>query len=166
MSDAPVYSIDPAAFWRDPYPDLARMRAEAPIAFVPELGATLITRRDDIDVCEKNVAVFSSDQPGGLMNVLMGQNMMRKDGEAHAAERRLYFPAVSPKAVREVWRAGFEAKTAEVLDRAAPQGRACLVKDVALPISGEALKLLTGLTNITYAEMDAWSQAMIDGIAN
>lgn len=166
MSDAPSYSIDTAAFWRDPYPDLARMRAEAPIAYVPELGATLITRRDDIDVCEKNVGVFSSDQPGGLMNVLMGQNMMRKDGEAHATERRVYFPAVSPKTVREVWRAGFEAKTAEVLDRVVPRGRACLVKDVALPVSGEALKLLTGLTNITYAEMDAWSQAMIDGIAN
>ena len=124
MSNAPTYSIDPAAFWRDPYPDLARMRAEAPIAFVPELGATLLTKRDDIDACEKNVADFSSDQPGGLMNVLMGQNMMRKDGEARAAERRMYFPAVSPKAVREVWRAQFEAKTAEILDRISPHGQA------------------------------------------
>lgn len=166
MSTAPHYSVDVQAFARDPYPDLARMRAEAPIAFVPELGATLITKRDDIDVCEKNVAVFSSDQPGGLMNVLMGQNMMRKDGEAHAAERRAYFPAVSPKTVRAVWRAQFEAKTAEILDRIAPMGQADLVADYALPVSGEALKLLTGLTNITYAEMDAWSQGMMDGIAN
>ena len=166
MSTAPRYSIDPKAFWTDPYPDLARMRAEAPIAFVPELGATLFLKRDDIYECEKNVAVFSSDQPGGLMNVLMGQNMMRKDGEAHMAERRVFFPAVSPKAVREVWRAGFEAKTSEILDRLAPQGQADLVRDYALPVSGEALKLLTGLTNITYQQMDAWSQAMIDGIAN
>lgn len=166
MSTAPQFSLDVPAFARDPYPDLARMRAEAPIAFVPELGATLITRRDDIDVCEKNVAVFSSDQPGGLMNVLMGQNMMRKDGEAHAAERRAYFPAVSPKTVRAVWRAQFEAKTAEILDRLAPLGQCDLVKDYALPVSGEALKLLTGLTNITYAQMDAWSQGMMDGIAN
>ncbi len=166
MSTAPSYSIDPKAFWADPYPDLARMRAEAPIAFVPELGATLFLKRDDIYECEKNVAVFSSDQPGGLMNVLMGQNMMRKDGEAHMAERRVFFPAVSPKAVREVWRTGFEAQTTEILDRLAPQGEADLVRDYALPVSGEALKLLTGLTNITYQQMDAWSQAMMDGIAN
>ena len=166
MSIAPYHSIDVAAFARDPYPDLAAIRRDAPIAFVPELGATLVTRRDDIDVCEKNVAVFSSDQPGGLMNVLMGQNMMRKDGEAHAAERRAYFPAVSPKTVRVVWRAQFEAKTAEILDHLRSLGAADLVADYALPVSGEALKLLTGLTNITYAQMDAWSQGMMDGLAN
>ena len=142
------------------------MRAEAPIAFVPELGATLLTKRDDIDTCEKNVGVFSSDQPGGLMNVLMGQNMMRKDGDAHAQERRLYFPSVSPKTVREVWRAQFQEKTSEILDRLVPLGECDLVSEYAMPVSGEALKLLTGLTNITYAEMDAWSQGMMDGIAN
>ena len=80
MSSAPTVNVDPAIFWANPYPLLAEMRATTPICFVPELGATLITRRDDIHVCEKNVAVFSSDQPGGLMNVLMGHNMMRKDG--------------------------------------------------------------------------------------
>jgi cytochrome P450 len=166
MSTAPHFSVDPQRFWADPYPDLAKMRLQTPIAFVPELNATLFLRRDDIYECEKNIAVFSSDQPGGLMNVLMGQNMMRKDGEAHLSERRVFFSAVSPKSVREVWRKGFETKTNEVLDRIHPSGTADLVREYALPVSGEALKLLTGLTNISYAEMDAWSQAMIDGIAN
>lgn len=36
----------------------------------------------------------------------------------------------------------------------------------ALPLSGESLKDLTGLTNVGHADIDAWSQAMIDGIAN
>jgi hypothetical protein len=39
MSNAPRFDIDVAAFWADPYPDLARMRREAPIAFVPQLGS-------------------------------------------------------------------------------------------------------------------------------
>lgn len=166
MSDAPVYEIDPKAFWADPYPDLKRMRAEAPIAFVPQLGATLITRRDDIFREEKRVEVFSSDQPEGLMTVLMGQNMMRKDGADHQAERRAVFPTVSPKTVRDVWTAQFMARTAEVLDRIAPMGACDLVKDFALPVSGEALKAITGLTNMTYQEMDRVSQGMIDGCAN
>src|SRR6188472_4796762 len=76
----------------------------APIAFVPQLGSTLLTRRDDIFVSEKRIDVFSSDQPAGLMTRLMGHNMMRKDGEAHMAERSIFFPAVSPKAVRAHWR--------------------------------------------------------------
>ncbi|WP_282608646.1 cytochrome P450 [Pelagibius sp. Alg239-R121] len=166
MSDAPVYEIDLQDFWQDPYPDLKVMRADCPIARVPQLGATLFTKRDDIAVCEKNVEVFSSDQPGGLMNVLMGQNMMRKDGAAHMAERKIFFPAVSPKAVRQVWTSQFQAHAERLLDELVPEGAADLFSGYALPLSAEALKSMTGLTNMRFQDMDAWSQAMIDGIAN
>jgi hypothetical protein len=46
MSNAPHFDIDVAAFWADPYPDLARIRRHAPIAFVPQLGSTIFTRRE------------------------------------------------------------------------------------------------------------------------
>ena len=166
MSDAPSVEIDLAAFWRDPYPALAAMRRDAPIAYVPQLGATLITRRDDIYVCEKNVAVFSSHQPAGLMNVLMGHNMMRKDGDEHMAERHAIFPTVSPKTVRDSWTAAFTNHADAVLDDLAPLGGADLRTAFALRYSAECLKSVTGLTNMRFEDMDAWSQAMIDGIAN
>src|SRR6185312_13191811 len=100
LSNAPHIDIDVAAFWNDPYPTLARLRQEAPIAFVPQLGSTLLCNRDDISISEKKIDVFSSDQPEGLMTRLMGHNMMRKDGAAHMAERSVFFPAVSPRAVK------------------------------------------------------------------
>lgn len=166
MAEAPVYEIDPRTFWDDPYPDLKRLRAEAPVAYVPQLGATLMTRRDDIFLHEKNIEVFSSDQPEGLMTVLMGQNMMRKDGEAHQAERKAIFPTVSPKTVTTVWKARFEADARRILDDLKPR-RACdLVRDYAMPVSAEALKCITGLENMAFAEMDRVSQGMIDGCAN
>ncbi|HET7156070.1 MAG TPA: cytochrome P450 [Hyphomicrobiaceae bacterium] len=166
MGNAPHFDIDPAEFWRDPYPALARLRAEAPIAFVPQLGSTLFTRRDDIFVSEKVIDVFSSHQPSGLMNRLMGHNMMRKDGDAHMAERKAIFPSVSPKTVKAHWSAQFQAHADRLLDELEPARRADLVKAFALPLSAECLKAITGLTNMRYQDMDAWSQAMIDGIAN
>lgn len=166
MSNAPHFDIDVRDFWNDPYPALKRMRAETPIAFIPQLGSTIFTRRDDIFVSEKQIAVFSSHQPAGLMNVLMGHNMMRKDGDAHMSERAAMFPAVSPRTVRDTWRAQFQAHADRILDELAPQGRADLCKAFALPLSAECLKHITGLTNMRYQDMDAWSQAMIDGIAN
>lgn len=166
MSNAPVYEIDPAAFWKDPYPDLKRMRAEQPVSFVPQLGATLITLRDDIFENEKNIEVFSSDQPNGLMTKLMGQNMMRKDGAPHRAERKATFPVWSPATVKAVWKAEFETISAKVLDEITPQGRADMVREIAMSVSGEALKVITGLTNMTWQEMDRVSQGMIDGCAN
>ena len=166
MSNAPRVDIDPAAFWADPYPALAAMRRDHPIAFVPQLGATLFTRRAHIVELEKLTEVFSSHQPQGLMNRLMGHNMMRKDGAEHIAERKLMLTALGPQRVRSHWEPIFRADAAAVLDALAPARAADLVAAVAMPVSAHALRALTGLVNMRWQDMDAWSQAMIDGIAN
>ncbi|MGP6089696.1 cytochrome P450 [Antarctobacter jejuensis] len=166
MSDAPQVDLDPAALTADPYPILSRLQAETPIAHVPQLGATLITRRDVIYTQEKRIDVFSSHQPQGLMTRLMGENMMRKDGEAHAAERRATFPAFSPRTVRDRWLSRFRASAEEILAEVQPKGRCDLVRDYAMRLSGEALRVITGVQGLSWQEIDATSQAMIDGIAN
>ncbi len=162
----PEFRIDLATFWKDPYPELKRMRREAPICFVPQLNATLLTKRDDIFICEKNVAVFSSDQPDGLMTQLMGQNMMRKDGPAHLTERRQILPSVSPRTVRDTWKSQFEKDTEQVLQDLEKHDSIDIVNDFAMPVSAHALRHITGLVNLSTQAMDEVSQAMIDGIAN
>src|SRR5260370_3521900 len=87
MSNAPHYEIDVQKFWADPYPDLARMRKQAPIAFVPQLGSTAFTRRDDIFSQEKRIDVFSSRQPAGLMIVRWGHKLMRMERAPHMSVR-------------------------------------------------------------------------------
>jgi cytochrome P450 len=166
MSNAPHVQIDAADFWRDPYPALAAMRRDHPIAYVPQLGATLFTRRAHIVELEKLTEVFSSHQPQRLMNRLMGHNMMRKDGAEHIAERKQVLAALGPQPVRALWEPVFRADAHRVLDALAPQRRADLVADYAMPVSADALRALTGLVNMRWQDMDAWSQAMIDGIAN
>ncbi len=166
MSTAPVTHIDPVSFAADPYPTLAEMRQHAPITFVPELGATLFTRRDDIHREEKRIETFSSLQPDGLMTQLMGENMMRKDGEAHMAERRALFPALSPRTVATHWKPIFQVAAAEIIAELAPRGACDLVTDYAMPVSAHALRAITGLTQMQTHEMDRVSQHMIDGCAN
>jgi hypothetical protein len=96
----------------------------------------------------------------------MGHNMMRKDGEAHQVERRAFFPAVSPRTVKAHWIAQFQAHADRIIDAIEPGSRIDFMRDFALPFSGECLKSITGLTNIGFGDMDAWSQGMINGIAN
>ena len=166
MSNAPVVHIDPAAFHADPYPALADMRAHTPVCFVPELGATLFTRRDDVFVQEKRIDVFSSHQPNGLLTRVMGPNLMRKDGDAHMAERRALFPALSPRTVRDVLAPQFRQIVQGHIDRIKPLGACELVRDYAMPVAADALRVMTGLTNMEAADMDAASQAMLDAAAN
>ncbi|MBL4805989.1 MAG: cytochrome P450 [Rhodobacteraceae bacterium] len=166
MSTAPIVHIDLAAFWADPYPTLKKMRRETPIAFVPELNRTLLTRRDDIIKAEPDFAIFSSQQPEGLMVKLMGENLMRKDGEAHAVERKAIFPTVSPRTVRDHWTAQFKTSATEILDELGTSGDGDLFTGFATRLSGEALRSLTGLTALSWQDIDQASQAMIDGVSN
>ena len=62
MSNAPIYNINLSEFKKDPYPDLAEMRRSAPIAKVPQLNATLFTKRNDIFINEKKIAMIAPDQ--------------------------------------------------------------------------------------------------------
>ena len=166
MSSAPEYNIDLGKFTKNPYPDLEAMRANAPIAYVPQLGATLFTKRNDIFINEKIIEVFSSLQPNGLMTRLMGANMMRKDGKEHQHERRIISPSVSPKTVKNQWLNYFNEYADHLLDGLSKKGSGELIQEYAMPLSAEALKLITGLTNMKFAEMDRVSQGMIDGCAN
>ena len=166
MSSAPIYNLDVSAFKQDPYPDLKVMRDVAPICFVPELDATLFTKRDDIFVNEKRIDIFSSLQPDGLMTRLMGENMMRKDGAEHQRERRIIAPSVSPKAVQNVWLSYFNNYADALLDELEVKESGDLIEYYAMPLAAEALKLITGLTNMHFKEMDRVSQGMIDGCAN
>ena len=166
MTEPPEFPIDLKAFSKDPYPFYARLRSEAPIAFVPDLDAYLFTRREEITVYEKRVDLLSSEQPGGLMNQLMGLNMMRKDGEAHLSERKGIFPTISPKTTRDIWTDAFRSQAQTLLNEIKSQKEGDLMQIFAAPIAGEALKIITGLSQVSAQDMDRWSQAMIDGIAN
>ena len=117
MKSTPTYNIDVLKFKQNPYPDLQQMRSNNPICFVPQVNATMICDRDSIYECEKNTDVFSSVQPLGLMTILMGQNMMRKDGEAHAEERKTIFKTISPKTSRDYWRDKFETIADNIIEK-------------------------------------------------
>ena len=166
MPDKPIYNIDISDFKRNPYPDLKEMRASNPICFVPQVKATMICDRASIYECEKNTNVFSSVQPEGLMTVLMGQNMMRKDGEDHLNERKAIFKSISPKTSRDHWREKFETIADKIINKIKFMKSGDLLNLYARELSAECLKLVTGLTNMTPVEMDRVSQGMIDGCSN
>ena len=166
MPDKPIHNIDILDFKRNPYPDLKEMRASNPICFIPQVKATMICDRDSIYECEKNTNVFSSVQPEGLMTVLMGQNMMRKDGEDHLNERKTVFKSISPKTSRDHWREKFETIADKIVNKIKFMKSGDLLNLYARELSAECLKLVTGLTNMTSVEMDRVSQGMIDGCSN
>ncbi len=166
MEDKPIHNVDISNFKRNPYPDLKEMRIFNPICFVPQVKATMICDRASIYECEKNTGVFSSVQPQGLMTILMGQNMMRKDGKDHFEERKTIFKTISPKTSRDHWKSKFETIADNIINNIRNTKSGDLLTLYARELSAECLKLVTGLTNMTATEMDRVSQGMIDGCSN
>ena len=70
--------------------------------------------------------MFSSHQSYGLMNRLMGHNVMRKDANVHLSERKVMFPSVSSRAVTEHRTALFQAHADRIVGEWAPAGAAAV----------------------------------------
>lgn len=59
----PVIDVSPAELEHDPYPFLAQLRAQAPVAFVPSLGVWLLTRFEDVKRAHNDVERFRTYGP-------------------------------------------------------------------------------------------------------
>ena len=70
------------------------------------------------------------------------------------SSERLYghiiFPTISPKTTQNVWKQKFVNHTKKILDNLSGQQEIDLVNEFAKPVSAEALKSITGLTNMTW----------------
>ena len=96
---------------------------------------------------------------------------MRKDGKEHQLERRVISPSVSPKTVKTKWLKHFNLYADQLLNDLSPIGSGDLIRDYAMPLSAEALKLITGLMNMEFAEMadaadEASTRVQVDDLAS
>ena len=56
----------------DPYPIYARLRREAPVAYVPAVNSWLATRWDDVAAIGKDPDLFSAEDPNAPVCVAFG----------------------------------------------------------------------------------------------
>lgn len=148
----------------DPYPTYARLRAEAPVAWLAPAGIHLVTRFDDIARIERDPDTFPARDTRSLQVRVMGHSMMRKDGEDHRRERAALEPTFKPAVARAHWAPAFEAICEDLLDDIAGRGRADLFAAYAAPAASRALKAVLGLPDVDWRELCAWSQALMDAV--
>ena len=98
MGLAPIDdAITIQALTSDPYPLYKQMRAGTPVLRVKALGRTLLTKAADTKYVKDTPTIFSSDDPNTPMKrAFRAHTLMRKDGEAHQAERMAMAPTFSP----------------------------------------------------------------------
>ncbi|MFE7843315.1 cytochrome P450 [Streptomyces sp. NPDC057474] len=151
--------------WNDPYPVYEELR-RSPTAWVPAANRYLVTRYADIAYLERNPEIFSAAEQNSLMTRVMGHTMLRKDGTDHLRERKAAEPALRPRMVKQHWTPVFQQLADELIDGFHERGEADLFTDFAGPMAALCLAAVLGLREVAAADLQTWSQAMMDGLGN
>ncbi len=152
--------------WSDPYPTYARLRAEAPVAWVSAANIHLVTKFDDIMRIERDHETFPALDTRSLQVRAMGHTMMRRDGEDHMRQRRALEATFSPETVTSHWTPCFEAIAADLIEGLVAQGGTADLTDFAAPLASRSLMAVLGLPQLDWRDLCTWSQALMDATGN
>lgn len=152
---------------RDPYPIYRRLRRDAPVMRVKSVGRTFLTKAAHTKRVKDDAALFSSDDPNTPMKrAFLAHTLMRKDHDVHRAERMAMMPALMPKTIEMDWAPLYTKLAGEYLDRL-PRGEIVdLFPALAGPLAARMLAHAMGLPDASDADMQRWSQILIDGAGN
>ena len=146
--------LDPA-FMDDPYPTLARLRAEDPVHFVAPLGFWLILRHDDVKRLfndpehatpdRRRWEHFAPRPEGSFMRWVEDNGFFSLPPEEHTRLRKLFSAALTPRAVKR-----YETQVRETVERfAAPlreaRGVIDLMETFANPSPNAVISRITGI---------------------
>ncbi|MFC4852947.1 cytochrome P450 [Actinophytocola glycyrrhizae] len=150
----------------DPYPVYLRLRAEEPVAWVPDARQWLVTRWQDVHTVLTDVERFTTDQPGSpMLDLCGGTPLLMREGESHQDVREAFQHDFDPHRVNDfvdtIARPVAHRVAAEVL----PSGGADLAADYFEPVAVAAMCALLGLDPDGADTMRRWGN-LLTRVAN
>jgi cytochrome P450 enzyme len=151
---APSPFLDPS-FQDDPYPALAKLRAEDPVHFVAPLGVWFILRHEDVKRLFNDPEYATPDRrywehfrprpEGTFMRWVEDNGFFSLPAEEHTRLRKLFSVALTPRAVKR-----YETQVRETVERfAAPlreaHGSVELMEAFCNPIPNAVISRITGI---------------------
>ena len=163
-SSTPAGRVTLADLEGDPHRVLARLRAAAPVAWVPVLGTWLVTGYDLAVAVLRDVRTFTVDDPRFSTAQVVGPSMLSLDGAPHARHRA---PFNRPFRHDEVYArlAGFtRAETGRLVSAIEPLGAAELRRAVAGPLAAAVMAEVLGLGQADPATILTWYDGIVAAV--
>jgi cytochrome P450 len=158
---------------RDPYPDFAEKRANAPVStgsfidhdLLPEgieVGEDwIIYRYDDCSRVLRDAKTFSSAGYDATIGMVMGHMILGMDEPEHRRSRNLVAEAFRERSLAR-WEPEFIGPICnELIDRFADRGAADLVRELTFEFPVRVISRLLGLPEEDFARFQRWSIELI-----
>ena len=148
----------------DPHPVLARLRAAAPVSWVPVLGAWLVTGYDLATAVLRDARTFTVDDPRFSTAKVVGPSMLSLDGASHARHRGPFNRAFRHDEVHARLALFTRAETGRLVSAIEPHGSAELRRAVAGPLAVTVMAQVLGLGQADPARVLAWYDGIVAAV--
>ncbi|MCU1395567.1 MAG: cytochrome [Ilumatobacteraceae bacterium] len=143
---------------------LARLRAQAPIAWAPAIGAWVVTTREAASAVMRDAVTFTVDDPRFSTARVVGPSMLSLDGEAHARHRDPFAAAYRPAVVVERYGAVIVEVARTLVVDFEPRGEAELRRDLAGPLAVAVVALSLGLDDVDPHRLLGWYDRIVAAV--
>ncbi|BCJ56121.1 cytochrome P450 [Actinoplanes sp. NBRC 14428] len=164
--------FSPAAM-AEPMPLLHRIRAQEPVAWLPQLGAYLLTRHADVVAVLKDRRLDVANMARGMDRLTPRERaelqplfrslqlwMGHTDPTDHVRFQKLLKRYFTPATV-EALRPRVRQITHDLLDAVAPGGRMEAVRDLAYPLPASVIAEILGLPATDRDKLQQWSRDIL-----
>lgn len=148
----------------DPHQGLARLRAEAPVAWVEALGGWLVTAREPAVRVMRDAETYTVDDPRFTTARVIGPSMLSLDGAEHARHREPFVEPLKPRTVHAALAETIRAEADRLLDALAPAGGGELRRGFAGPLAAAVMADVLGLTGVPVPEVLGWYDAIVRAV--
>jgi cytochrome P450 len=153
-----------AALEADPHPVLARLRAAAPVSWVPVLGAWLVTGYDEAVQVMRDARRFTVDDPRFSTAKVVGPSMLSLDGARHAHHRGPFTRPFRSDEIRARLASFIQAEADRLATAVEPRGHAELRRAVAGPLAAAVMAETLGLGQADPARILRWYDGIVAAV--
>jgi cytochrome P450 len=167
MSDvpgAPAEAVTLTALETDPHPVLARLRAAAPVTWVPVLGAWLVTGYGEAVTVLRDARTFTVDDPRFSTATVVGPSMLSLDGPRHARHRAPFTRTFRSDEIHARLAVFIRAEAGRLVSVIAPRGEAELRRAVAGPLAAAVMAEALGLGRADPAKILTWYDGIVAAV--
>ena len=163
-SSTPAGRVTLADLEGDPHRVLAQLRAAAPAAWVPVLGAWLVTGYDLAVAVLRDPRTFTVDDPRFSTAQVVGPSMLSLDGAPHAHHRGPFNRPFRHDEVHARLAAFTRAETGRLVSAIEPLGAAELRRAVAGPLAAAVMAEVLGLGQVDPATILTWYDGIVAAV--
>ena len=160
-------SITVADLDRDPYPIYARLRKEAPVAYVPAVNLWLVTRAEDVEFVTTHPDLFTAQVTDSTLDrSFNGKSLLTMDGEEHLNMRKSLDSKYRPRMVSTYIDDLVVPIATQQLTDIISNVRRELVASYFEPISVLSLGAVLGLGHLSADTLQHWFHGLAMGATN